>query len=208
LEAQGLAQAWLPGRLQAVSALTAAEIRTLPEAHPARKFTPSPLGWPCLLLDGAHNSHAFAAVQDSLSQAGIVPAAIIFSCLADKNPEEILPILRALSPGPIFVPPVPDNPRAIAPENLAARIGPSALPCASMADALQRAAAHLAANLPEAFNKARPDRPVLVCGSLYLLGTFFTLRPDCLEENQALPQWPEDLSPKGQMNLLNRHLKT
>jgi dihydrofolate synthase/folylpolyglutamate synthase len=179
-EARGLAGAWLPGRLQPVPALPAAEIPHLPETHPARIFLPSPLGWPPLLLDGAHNSHAFAALQRSLSQAGLVPAAIIFACLEDKNPEQILPHLRALGPGPVFVPPIPDNPRALSPENLARRIGSAALPTASLGEALQRAAAHMAERLPHAFAGGRPDQPLLLCGSLYLLGTFFALRPDCL----------------------------
>jgi dihydrofolate synthase/folylpolyglutamate synthase len=79
------------------------------------------------------------------------------------------------------VPPIPDNPRALPPANLAARIGPAAIPTASLRDALQQAAACLAEGLPDAF--ARPDRPLLLCGSLYLLGNFFALRPDCLEES-------------------------
>ncbi|MDR2077206.1 MAG: bifunctional folylpolyglutamate synthase/dihydrofolate synthase, partial [Desulfovibrio sp.] len=90
LEARGLGAAWLPGRLQAIPPLSAAQTLALPESHPARVFLPSPLGWPPLLLDGAHNPHAFAALRDSLSRAGQVPPAIIFSCLEDKNPEQIL----------------------------------------------------------------------------------------------------------------------
>jgi dihydrofolate synthase/folylpolyglutamate synthase len=180
-ERRGLAAAWLPGRLQAVPPLPAAKIPALPESGLAGIFSPSPLGWPPLLLDGAHNSHAFAALGRSLSRAGILPAAVIFACLEDKNPEEILPHLRALSPGPVFVPPIPDNRRAIPPEILAARLGPPAVPAASLGEALRRAAGHMAKSLPEAFAGARPDRPLLLCGSLYLLGTFFALRPDCLE---------------------------
>jgi dihydrofolate synthase/folylpolyglutamate synthase len=180
-------------RLQPVPALTASEILALPEFHPARTFLPSTLGWPPLLLDGAHNSHAFAALRGSLSQAGLVPASVIFACLEDKNPEEILPHLRALSPGPIFVPPIPDNPRAISPEILAGRIGPAAVPTASLEEALRRAAAHMAEGLPESFAGSRPDRPLLICGSLYLLGTFFALRPDCLE--QPPPLFPACYAP-------------
>jgi dihydrofolate synthase/folylpolyglutamate synthase len=79
------------------------------------------------------------------------------------------------------VPPIPDNPRAIPPENLAERLGSAAVPTASLGEALRRAAAHMAGSLPESFAGARPDRPLLLCGSLYLLGTFFALRPDCLD---------------------------
>jgi dihydrofolate synthase/folylpolyglutamate synthase len=184
-EAQGLAAAWLPGRLQTVPPLTVAESLLLPECHPARIFLPCPSGWPPLLLDGAHNRHAFAALRRSLSQAGLDPAAVIFSCLEDKNPERILPHLRALSSGPVFVPPIPDNQRAIPPERLTGRIGPAAVPTASLREALRRAASSMAGRLPETFAGARPDRPLLLCGSLYLLGSFFALRPDCLEDRPA-----------------------
>ncbi|MDR2161369.1 MAG: bifunctional folylpolyglutamate synthase/dihydrofolate synthase [Desulfovibrio sp.] len=179
LERRGLASAWLPGRLQSVPPLTTAACLALPAGHPARVFRPSPLGWPPLLLDGAHNSHAFAALEKSLSQAGIAPAAVIFACLKDKNPRLILPHLRALAAGPVFVPPLENNSRAIAAHILAGEI--KAAPVSSLEDALRRAAAAVAASLPEAFGGGREKRPILLCGSLYLLGDFFALRPDCLE---------------------------
>ena len=173
---------------------------------------PSPLGWPPILLDGAHNTHAFTALRHSLTSLGITPSAVIFSCLADKDPAEIVPLLRALCTGPIFVPPIPDNPRAMDPKTLAALIGPQAVPAASLQEALQLAAAYInehRANVPlteplrtppradlallpssqtdsPLLVSPQPDSPLLVCGSLYLLGAFFALRPDCLKDSPLI----------------------
>ena len=207
-EAAGLAAAHLPGRLQFVPPLAAAppppvNISAAPAGSgPKPPFMPSPLGWPALLLDGAHNTHAFAALGPALAGLEVKPGAVVFSCLEDKDPAELAPFLRALTNGPIFVPPVADNPRAMDPKALAVLIGPRAVPTPSLAEALRLAAAHMAERLPEAFAQSLPApprtkapnspaargpcthppaRPLLVCGSLYLLGQFYALRPDCLE---------------------------
>ncbi|MDL2316441.1 bifunctional folylpolyglutamate synthase/dihydrofolate synthase [Desulfovibrio sp. OttesenSCG-928-A18] len=174
LEKQALAQAWLPGRLQAVPPLKAAA------AQGTAAFVPCPQGWPAILLDGAHNSHGFAALGRALAQGGIAPAAVIFSCLADKDPASVVPLLRALATGPVFVPPIAKNPRAMPPEELAAMIGLNATPVASFKDALGAACAHMAERLPEVFSSACSRHPLLICGSLYMLGEFYALRPDCL----------------------------
>lgn len=161
-ETQGLAAAFIPGRFQFVLAS--------PE-H----------GHPALLLDGAHNTHGMAALGKALAHNEIAPAAVIFSCLEDKVPTEMAAHLRVLSTGPVFIPPISHNPRAMPPEAMAKAIGLAATPVASMAEALARANAHVAAYMPNEA-AAHPERhPVLVCGSLYMLGDFFTLRPDCLE---------------------------
>ncbi|SBV98356.1 FolC bifunctional family protein [uncultured delta proteobacterium] len=161
-ESRALATAFIPGRLQYVPAS---------EAH----------GHPALLLDGAHNGHGMAALGKNLAAKGVAPAAVIFACLEDKNPAEMAAHLRVLATGPVFVPPIQGNPRALEPEQLARAIGLAAVPATSMADALARAREHVAAYMPvEA--AAHPERhPVLICGSLYMLGDFFALRPDCLE---------------------------
>lgn len=160
-EAEGLAKAFIPGRLQYVP--------PCPEK-----------GHPAFLLDGAHNGHGMAALGKSLAQSGTAPAAVIFSCLEDKLATDLIPHLRVLATGPVFVPPIPGNPRALPPGVIAEHIGLAAAPAAGMEDAIRKAAAHIAAYLPgEA--AAHPGRhPVLVCGSLYMLGEFFSLRPDCL----------------------------
>ncbi|MDR3073143.1 MAG: bifunctional folylpolyglutamate synthase/dihydrofolate synthase [Deltaproteobacteria bacterium] len=160
-EAAGLAGAFIPGRLQSVP--------------------PSPAhGHPALLLDGAHNGHGMAALGEALAAQGIAPAAVIFSCLEDKVPEAMAAHLRTLAGGPVFVPPISGNPRALPPETLASAIGLAATPVSSMGEALERAALHIATRLPEEA-AAHPERhPALICGSLYMLGDFFALRPDCL----------------------------
>ncbi len=175
LEARALAKAWHPGRMQAVPPLP-----TFSSSIPPL-FLPCRLGWPPLLLDGAHNAHGMAALGLALAKEGIAPAAVIFSCLGDKEPEEMLPHLRALATGPIFVPPVAENPRAMPPRELAALIGVNAVPAASLREVLVLASEHMAERLPEAFAGERPQNPLLICGSLYMLGEFFALRPDCLE---------------------------
>jgi dihydrofolate synthase/folylpolyglutamate synthase len=158
-ELDGLTKAFIPGRLQSVPA--------------------SPVhGHPDLLLDGAHNPHGMAALGKALAERHIAPAAVIFACLSDKHPEDLAAVLRALSTGPVFVPPIPDHPRALPPRELARIIGLNAIPVGTIQEALA-----LAANILPRGSRACPERsPVLLCGSLYLLGYFFRLRPDCLEE--------------------------
>lgn len=160
-ETAGLAAAFIPGRMQFVPA-------SARHGHPA------------LLLDGAHNAHGMAALGRNLACANIAPAAVIFSCLEDKNPNEMAAHLRVLATGPVFVPLISNNPRAMPPEVLAEAIGLSGTPVRDMAEALVCAKAHVEAYMP-AEAAAYPHRhPVLVCGSLYMLGDFFALRPDCL----------------------------
>jgi dihydrofolate synthase/folylpolyglutamate synthase len=171
-ESRALAAAFIPGRMQFVPASAA-------HRHPA------------LLLDGAHNGHGMAALGEHLARHGVSPAAVIFSCLEDKNPAEMAAHLRVLATGPVFVPPVRDNPRAVKSEALARAVGLAAVPVTDMAEALARARNHVAAYLPEEA-AARPERhPVLVCGSLYLLGDFFALRPECLEGPSFKPAAPD-----------------
>jgi dihydrofolate synthase/folylpolyglutamate synthase len=172
LEGRALAGAWLPGRFQRVAPLSGTD-RRLP-------YSPCPLGWPPLLLDGAHNAHGMAALGRSLALRRIAPAAVIFACLADKRPHSLAPHLRALALGPVFVPPIADNPRAMPPEELASIIGLNAVPTPSLQGALEAACALMASRLPEAFSGQEARRPLLICGSLYLLAQFYSLRRDCL----------------------------
>jgi dihydrofolate synthase/folylpolyglutamate synthase len=172
-EAEGLAGAWLPGRLQ----------RIAPAPADASGF-PCPAGWPHMLLDGGHNLHGLAALGHSLAEAGIAPGAVIFACLEDKRPERLVPHLRALAAGgPIFVPPIQNNPRAMDPAALATLIGLNAAPAASLQEALRTACGQLRERLPDVFSGADCRTPLLVCGSLYLLGECFALRPECLGIN-------------------------
>lgn len=140
---------------------------------------------PPLLLDGAHNIHSFEALEKNLEIYGLRPRAIIFSCMNDKNLGTVLPKLSTWTDGPIYVPPVENNPRTARPQELAVKIGPRAQPVQNIKEALNLAykvPASTASNpgtgglLPEHLQS-----PVLICGSLYLLGDFFKLRPGLLE---------------------------
>jgi len=189
VEARALASAWLPGRMQRLPARGAE----------TDMFSPCALGWPPLLLDGAHNSHGLAALGLSLSRAGIAPLTVVFSCLGDKDLDTMLPHLRTLATGLIVVPPIADNPKAMPSAELAARIGLNALPADSLTQALEIAAQHMADRMPEVFDptyvRAR-QYPLLLCGSLYLLGAFYALRPDALEiETEGAP--PPQTPPAG-----------
>jgi len=185
VEARALTSAWLPGRMQQLPAIPAGQ----------NEFSPCALGWPPLLLDGAHNSHSLAALGLSLAREGVAPLAVVFACLGDKDLETMLPHLRALATGLIVVPPI-DNPRAIPPVELAAKLGSNAVPADSLTGALEIAARHMAARMPEVFDPACirvRQHPLLLCGSLYLLGEFYALRPDALGMNMASESTPAAL---------------
>lgn len=172
-EARALAGAWLPGRMQ----------KAAPRPPVSGEYAPCALGWPPLLLDGAHNSHGLAALGLALAREGVAPLAVVFSCLEDKDLDAMLPQLRALATGLIVVPPIADNPRAMPAESLASRIGLNAVPAADLRGAVEIAAAHMAERMPEVFEPRSPQaerHPLLICGSLYLLGEFYALRPSLL----------------------------
>lgn len=150
--ARGLAATHIPGRFQ----LTA--------PHD---------GNPAFILDGAHNTHGLRACKAALDDMGVQPQVVIFSCLGDKDLEHMLPLVRDMTGDAlILTPTIQDNERAIDGETLAARL--QALGCRT------RAMPRLATALTVAAECRSSDAPVLVCGSLYLLGEFFTLRPQYL----------------------------
>lgn len=177
-EARGLAEARIPGRMQF--------IQPAPKKSPSRSPNGAP-PHPPLIVDGAHNAHGLAALGLSLARLGIAPAAVIFNCMRDKEPEALLPHLRALSTGPIFVPEIKDNPRAMPAAELAAMIGLAATPARNIEEALGLAALSMRERLPEEHNRDIHEcgRPLLVCGSLYLLGEFFALSPQYLTKDSA-----------------------
>lgn len=163
LQQQGLARAFVPGRLQAI---------------------PATDGLPPLLLDGAHNPHGMAALITALRQADVRPAAAVFSCLGDKDWHSVAGMLKkALGHTPVFIPAL-HNPRAADVRDIAAffnAIPPAtALAVPATAESTQGACNSLAQALAQAADCARADgnnRPVLVTGSLYLLAEFFSLFP-------------------------------
>lgn len=171
-EVMGLTQAWLPGRLQFIEA-----------SAPGQR-----LSHPPLLLDGAHNPHGMAALGHSLALLGIAPPVTIFSCLADKQPEKLVPHLRVLSAGLIIVPQIQNHPRAMDAQKLAELIGRPAIAVENLAQALHLAHESIMERLPEIAEQSIHEckYPLLVCGSLYLLGEFYQLYPEylsCSERN-------------------------
>ncbi|MGE4553945.1 MAG: glutamate ligase domain-containing protein, partial [Desulfovibrionaceae bacterium] len=149
-EAAALARAFIPGRFQRI------------DDHAPR-----------LILDGAHNPPALTVLRDALAAAGVVPAALIFACMADKDLDAMLPLVAGLTPGPVFCPDIPGCARLLRPEVLAARLGPRARPVADLPSALAAARAESGDSGPD-------GAPVLVCGSLYLAAEFYRLHPRLL----------------------------
>ncbi|MFP5223086.1 MAG: bifunctional folylpolyglutamate synthase/dihydrofolate synthase [Acidobacteriota bacterium] len=128
-------------------------------------------GQPDFLLDGAHNESGLQSLNAALRDLGIRPHAAIFACLADKDFPAMLPLVRSLSDGPVYVPGLDVQGREMDPGELARLIGPKAQPVADMAEALRRVA-----GLEE------PGGTVLICGSLYLLAEAFRLHPEWLDK--------------------------
>ena len=151
---RGLEHAFIPGRLQ---------------------YAPASGSRPALWLDGAHNQHGMTALVSALGDRQAVPealrpGAVVFSCLRDKEPQKLTAMLReAVGEAPVFVPEIKDNPRAATKEDLCALLGPQARPAESLDSAIAAAA------------EAAGNAPVLICGSLYLLGDVFARWPDLLE---------------------------
>ncbi|WP_461210367.1 bifunctional folylpolyglutamate synthase/dihydrofolate synthase [Desulfocurvus sp. DL9XJH121] len=139
--------------------------RALAGAHLPGRFQRVP-GPPELILDGAHNPPALAALAAALQELGMSPSLVAFGCMADKDLATMAPQVAALGRGPILAVGMPHNERAMPAFDLAAALGPRATPVADMGRALPLL--------------SRDPGPVLICGSLYLLGEFFALRPDLL----------------------------
>jgi len=87
---------------------------------------------------------------------------------------EMMPLVRSLTEGPVVAVGIPSCDRALSPRKLAEFIG---------IDTPQFA------NIKAALEGIGPvTGPVLVCGSLYLLGEFYTLRPHLLERPEGRPE--------------------
>ncbi|WP_250645449.1 bifunctional folylpolyglutamate synthase/dihydrofolate synthase [Salidesulfovibrio onnuriiensis] len=132
---------------------------------PGRLHMVRPEGMPQFILDGAHNHHALVALGRELRHEGIEPDAIVFNCMADKTLDAMLPLLRGFGAGPILCPGMAFE-RAAAPEDTARAIG-------------DRAVAYF--DLRAALEPLRGTcGVVLICGSLYLLASFYELYPEFL----------------------------
>ncbi len=117
-----------------------------------------------LLLDGAHNppgALALAAHLDSSGLSGHVD--LLFGGMADKDLAAVFAPLAARARRIVLV--APDSPRAERPDALRARVGRPELETApSVAEGLAR------------LEESEGDGPVLVAGSLYLVGEVLRLR--------------------------------
>lgn len=115
-----------------------------------------------LLVDGAHNADSARVLRDYVAAQSLGPIAWVIGMLSTKDAATVLQTL--LQPGDrLLTVPVPD-PQSIKPAALAA-LGAQTTqldgvqPTSELGDALDQALAG--------------DRPVVLCGSLYLLGQFF-----------------------------------
>ncbi len=131
-----------------------------------------------IILDGAHNIHAFKNLITSLKELNYIPDAIIFACMADKELDELLVYLSKIAKQnkdcTIYLPVIKDNSRAMPPQRLEIEIKkhyPHIKACKDIDDCLE---------------KVRKDQKkhLLICGSLYLLADFYTLYPQFLNNTQ------------------------
>ncbi|MCL1985914.1 MAG: bifunctional folylpolyglutamate synthase/dihydrofolate synthase [Betaproteobacteria bacterium] len=149
---EGLGSAFIAGRLQSI-----------PASHPL----------PDLLLDGAHNTHAFVALREALLELDILPRAVIFSCLSNKDLEGMAPLVLDLAKNaPLLIPPIATHKRAAPHRQIAAKFGAMANAAPSLEAALE---------VTDQWETSQQS-PVLICGSLYLLAEFFALHPEYLNE--------------------------
>ena len=137
------------------------------------QFVPGEKAGPDLILDGAHNQGGLASLAASLKDMNLAPSAMIFACLADKDWPNMTGLARGLTRGPIVVPGLDVPGRSMDPAELARALGPRAEAAPDMSSALDR------------LRQAGPL--VLICGSLYLLGEFYKLRPGWLTRPA---KWP------------------
>lgn len=144
----GVADAWIAGRFQHISATD-----SLPEMY----------------LDGAHNEPAFDVLTAALQDTGVKPEVVIFGCMENKDIQTLVPKVLALTAGTILLPQFTDMQRAEPAARLATHFDERAVVCDSLQDALSRS------------KEIAGDKPVLLCGSLYLLAEFFALHPELLQ---------------------------
>ena len=115
-----------------------------------------------LLLDCAHDSASLAALIAHADATGFTPAALVFTCLGDKDLAALAGRLAdapAFAAAPVLVPELPGHPRARPAESVAAHLRAAGL------DA--RAVAGVDAALDEAVGSGGP---VAAFGSLVLAG--------------------------------------
>ncbi len=114
-----------------------------------------------VLLDGAHNPAGAAALARALRQLGVRGAPLVFGAMRDKPARRMLRHLAGAGLRPVFA--AVDDPHARPPEQLLAA-------WRAIGGAGGAVASDPAAALERARAMARGEEPVVVAGSLYLVG--------------------------------------
>ncbi len=159
---RGLAKAFIPGRLQSIACLE----NELPGQ---------------ILLDGAHNEQGLQVLMDALSKCNQLPSIIIFSCMADKNMQAMLPKLKQLRKlchnCPLIIVGLQNNERALSLEQRLALAQCFDDERVIALDSMKQALDYANKIVP---SEGTASACVLICGSLYLLGEFFEMYPHYL----------------------------
>ncbi len=134
-------------------------------------------GWAArVLLDGAHNPAGAAALAGALDALGLRGSTLVFGAMRDKPPARVLRPLAALDMHPVFT--AVDDPHARPARELLRTWrsigGEGGEIAASPRAALERASAAV-----------RGDEPVVVAGSLYLVGAIRALLTGEREDDDA-----------------------
>jgi dihydrofolate synthase/folylpolyglutamate synthase len=117
-----------------------------------------------VLVDGAHNPMGLTALCEALEGAGERFERLVFQSMRDKILDPaILGRLQTMA-GEVVIPALPGLERAWDPAGLAGCFEPKA---------------RIASGLVEALGQ---DGRVLLCGSLYLIGVYYALYPEHLEQ--------------------------
>ena len=163
----GLKNAFIAGRLQ--------NIICKEDSLPSR-----------LLLDGAHNIHSLQILTDYVRKMSHKPSSIIFSCLADKNIQEMTLILQELhllcDYCPLYITGIQKNNRALSNKEKILlveqlKINNDAKDSVFISHELHETLSIICEN------NLLDIAPVLICGSLYLLGEFFQKYPHYLMQS-------------------------
>ena len=119
---------------------------------------------PTVILDGAHNPSGITVLRKALDKYYLKGKRFfVFGMMKDKDIKQVVGILFRPT-DKIFTVPADAGPRAASPELLAEAIGPQAEIRHDITAAYQ-----------EALAQATPEDTVIVCGSLYLVGSFKAL---------------------------------
>ncbi len=116
---------------------------------------------PQIILDGAHNPHALDSLFHILKESGMCPEIIVFSCFADKDVSGMCAVLEKFE-CPVLLYPLGEDDRPDGCAEARRMLGDRAL---------------LHGDFELLLSQIAGDKRVLVCGSLYLLGLFYSRFP-------------------------------